>query len=180
MLFKKFLSNLTNSFEPVSKNISTFLFVLVLIGAIITCIACATSTLATNVFHLTITHGLLGGIGAGTFYMFGLIVCNFYFEENRGLASGVSLTGGGVGVIMLSYLVNTSVAYYGWKGYFIIWGSMCLLGFPLAYIIYMVPHESDNKENVSAETKAIIGDEKVRSHYSKVLSESIRCTCMLV
>ena len=140
------------------------------IATIITCISCLTSMLDTHAFHLIITHGILGGIGAGTFYMFGLIVCNFYFEKNRGLASGVSFTGGGVGVIILSYLVNASVAYYSWKGYFIIWGSICLLGFPLAYIVYMVPHESDIKENIGVETTPIIGDEKVRANNSKMLS----------
>ena len=81
---------------------------------------------------------------------------------------------------MLSYLINANVAYYSWKSYYIIWGATCLLGFPIAYIIYTVPPEGDNQETVSAEVKPILGDKKVRNHDPKMLSESIRCMCMLV
>ena len=132
---------------------------IIVIGAFITCISCAIVTLSTNVFHLVLTHGLLGGTGAGMFFMAGTTACSFHFDENHGLSSGAVFTGGGIGIMVVSFYSNIITATYGWKGYFLFCASICPLTCLLACIIYVVPNEDGGKENSSNEIRRLLKDD---------------------
>lgn len=69
-------------------------------------------------------------IGYGGFLSMGLafsyvpayLTLPFYFEEDRGLATGLAVSGSGVGQVALSMIVETCILRYGWRGASLITG----------------------------------------------------------
>ena len=79
-----------------------------------------------NLLTLTLTYGLLGGLGCGILYTPGLIACGFYFDDSRrALASGIATSGGGVGMIVIPLAVNYMVNYtnFDWTGSMVFYAS---------------------------------------------------------
>lgn len=66
----------------------------------------------------------LPAIGYGFFLSVGLAFCYVpayltlpnYFEEDRGLATGLAVSGSGVGQVLLAVIVKTYILQYGWRG----------------------------------------------------------------
>ena len=59
-------------------------------GSIIASAAFMLCTLSTNVNHMMLTYGVMGGIGFGLIYLPSVISVSYYFERRRALATGNS------------------------------------------------------------------------------------------
>ena len=57
-------------------------------GAIFSCLSLVLSTFSPNVGVLMLTYGVMGGFGAGCIYLPSVIICGYYFEKKRALATG--------------------------------------------------------------------------------------------
>ncbi|KAF9982477.1 hypothetical protein BGZ65_002824 [Modicella reniformis] len=62
---------------------------------------------ATEVWQLYLTQGFLYGAGASLTYFAGLSLPAQWFTRNRGLVTGISISGGGIGGLWMSPVVNT-------------------------------------------------------------------------
>lgn len=69
---------------------------------------------------------VLLGIGHGLSYCAALVMTGFYFDKKRNLANGIAHTGGGIGIFVLSPIVQTLIESYGWRGSLLIIAGIVL------------------------------------------------------
>jgi MCP family monocarboxylic acid transporter-like MFS transporter 14 len=106
------------------------------VGALISSAAFALSSFATDVIHLHLCYGILGGIGFCFIYMPSVIIVGYYFEKWRPLATGktiafhkrptycylqililgIALSGSGVGTFIMAPISKMLIETYGWRG----------------------------------------------------------------
>jgi len=55
------------------------------------------------------------GVGFGMMFLPALVMVNFYFDNKRALANGISVCGAGIGTFVMAPLVNFLVSEYSWK-----------------------------------------------------------------
>lgn len=56
----------------------------------------------------------------------GHLMINTYFNRRRGLANGIALSGAGVGVFLMSPLIQFCLVEYGWRGTMLVSGGIVL------------------------------------------------------
>jgi MFS family permease len=79
-------------------------------------------------WHVYLLTGVFIGIGMtmNGFAANGAIMPR-WFQQKRGLATGIMLAGGGVGTLILSPLIERLIAYVGWRETYLIFGLTILL-----------------------------------------------------
>jgi OFA family oxalate/formate antiporter-like MFS transporter len=84
-------------------------------GAIMTGLSWVLSASAGSLTALYITYGLLGGVGTGIIYVgiVGLMVA--WFPDKRGMAAGMVAAGYGMGAVLSTFPVTTSIAKLGYQ-----------------------------------------------------------------
>ncbi|KAK2182540.1 hypothetical protein NP493_350g02042 [Ridgeia piscesae] len=85
-------------------------------GALVIFFAFIVSSVAPNIGVLTITYGLIGGVGVSMVYIPSLLVVGFYFERRRALANGITACGSGVGMFVYAPLCHYLQQEYTWRG----------------------------------------------------------------
>ncbi|XP_041060585.1 monocarboxylate transporter 14-like [Carcharodon carcharias] len=96
------------------------------IGGIITTLGWALSAYATSVYYLFISFGVVTGIGNGLAYLPNIVMVGQYFQKRRALAQGISTTGTGFGAFLVTILLKTLSAEFGWRGTMLIHGAVNL------------------------------------------------------
>ncbi|KAK3095436.1 hypothetical protein FSP39_014668 [Pinctada imbricata] len=95
-----------------------------IIGAVLVFIGFSTSYFVTELDYMLITYGLIAGCGFG-FYATPVMVClGKYFDRRRGLASGLFMTGGGLGMFISGPLIQFLVEKYSLRGAMLIIGAL--------------------------------------------------------
>lgn len=56
------------------------------------------------------------GIGFGMIYVPAVITTGFYFEKWRALATGISVTGSGIGTIIMGPITKKLINHFSWRG----------------------------------------------------------------
>jgi MFS transporter, OFA family, oxalate/formate antiporter len=92
------------------------------IGAVFTAASWILAAFVTNTLGLYLTYGVLGGIGTGIIYVgvIGLMVR--WFPDRRGFACGVVAAGYGMGAILTTFPISSSLATAGHQSTLIIYG----------------------------------------------------------
>jgi oxalate/formate antiporter len=92
------------------------------IGTILTGLSWVLSANLTTVSNLYITYGVLGGLGTGIVYIgvVGLMVR--WFPNNRGFAVGMVAAGYGIGALLTTFPIATSLAESGLQGTLTVFG----------------------------------------------------------
>ena len=118
----------------------------IFIGILTSTVGFLMSDTCTSVQCLAIYYGVVAGFGLGMIYTPGSISCSFHFIEHRSLATGIAVTGSGVGVTLISKAMNMIMENgYGWKGcvkLFTILTPLC--GF-LAILNCVLPLENEKE-----------------------------------
>ncbi|MBW1998280.1 MAG: MFS transporter [Deltaproteobacteria bacterium] len=78
-------------------------------------------------WHLLLSYSLLLSVGTGPIYTLANSTTARWFRERRGLAVGISSSGGGLGVIVLSPLAAYLISTYDWRMAFLVLGIMAWL-----------------------------------------------------
>lgn len=118
------------------------------IGGIIVALGYILSSFATNIIILTLTYGVIGGIGVGVIYGVPIQYANLWFEKQRGLIVGIILVGFGISPLISAPLVLSLVEVYGLMKSFRIIGLVFLIIILLIGVIIPLKN-SDFKINVS-------------------------------
>ncbi|KAK3104753.1 hypothetical protein FSP39_009430 [Pinctada imbricata] len=71
-----------------------------------------------------ISFGVLSGLGAGLSFTSSVVVVGFNFERRRNLATGVSVSGVGIGIFILSPLMQLAKDTYGYNGLLLMCGAV--------------------------------------------------------
>ena len=110
------------------------------IGTILTGLSWVLSANLTTVSNLYITYGVLGGLGTGIVYIgvVGLMVR--WFPNNRGFAVGMVAAGYGIGALLTTFPISTSLAESGLQGTLTFFGYLIGVVGLLAAQGIRVPH----------------------------------------
>jgi MFS family permease len=84
-------------------------------GAVMTGLSWVLASSADTLRSVYLTYGVLGGIGTGIIYVgiVGLMVA--WFPDRRGMAAGVVAAGYGMGAVLSTFPVTTSIAKVGYQ-----------------------------------------------------------------
>lgn len=97
-----------------------------IIGGLLTASSMIFTTFAQSVNGLCLTIGMLGSVGLAMVYIPALLIVTFYFEKRRGLATGLAVTGSGLGSICFPPIMDYLLATYAWRGFLFIMGGLSL------------------------------------------------------
>jgi len=100
--------------------------------------ACGIASLALLRGHIAqfyATYLLLGIVGNGTAQLAYSRAVLTWFEQRRGLAIAVMLTGSATGSIFLPIIAQHVMTAHGWRASYVVLGGLALLGFPLTAIL---------------------------------------------
>ena len=86
---------------------------------------------ATEVWQLYLTQGILYGLGAGLIFFGSLSLPSQWFRRHRGLATGITISGGGIGGLWLSPLLSKLLESKGLR-----WTMLCCA---IAHIVLLTP-----------------------------------------
>ena len=95
-------------------------------GGMLTGLSLAGACLATSVSVLCVIVGVLSSVGLALVYISSLFVVTIYFDRRRGLATGLAVTGSGVGALVFPPLIEWLNELYAWRGCMLIAGGICL------------------------------------------------------
>lgn len=70
-----------------------------------------------------IGYGVLLSIGLAFCYVPAYLSLPFYFEDDRGLATGLAVSGSGVGQVVLAIMIKACMLQYEWRGASLITGK---------------------------------------------------------
>ncbi|XP_054764315.2 monocarboxylate transporter 9-like [Lytechinus pictus] len=88
----------------------------IFVGGVISSLAILASSFATDFTMLTIMYGLVGGIGFGLSHMPAVVMLSHYFDTKIGTATGLAMSGTGLGTIFMSVATQYLVDEFGWRG----------------------------------------------------------------
>ena len=97
-----------------------------IVGGVLTAVSILLSAFANSISLLCASIGLLMGIGLVMTYIPSLFIVTFYFEKKRGLATGLAMTGSGLGAILFPPFMEWLCGLYSWRGFMMITSALCL------------------------------------------------------
>jgi MFS family permease len=96
----------------------------------------AATAAARGPIDFVIRFGLPVGLGVGMIYVPSIATVQRWFLRRRGLASGLAVTGSGIGTIVLPMLTAYLVAKVGWREALLDLAMIvAVLGFPFAWLV---------------------------------------------
>ncbi len=78
----------------------------------------------TNLFSLNCIIGLMLSTGLAMCYIPAYLVISFHFNERRALATGIAVSGSGLGVFVLSPLLEYLIKEFGWMDTCFLFGAI--------------------------------------------------------
>lgn len=126
-----------------------------LIGSILIGTGWILSSFTTNIFLLTLTYGVLIGLGVGIIYGIPLFIIQQLYSSKSGLYTGIVLFGFGLSPIFSAPLARTLIQHFSLHQAFLILGiGFLLLLIPLTQV-FKVKSDQEfvlNKETISLKT----------------------------
>ncbi|CAH8854087.1 unnamed protein product [Trichobilharzia szidati] len=68
-----------------------------------------------NIHAFTIFYGIISGSGFGILMVCAIVAVNYYFDRYRGIASGIAMSGAGIGTLSIPVLYNWIMPIKGWR-----------------------------------------------------------------
>ncbi|MDZ4230522.1 MAG: MFS transporter [Dehalococcoidales bacterium] len=97
---------------------------------------------AHSAWLLFVTYSLLLAMGSSAAYVVTMSTTLKWFDKKRGLALGITSSGGGLGLVVMAPLATYLVDSLGWRGAFIVLGLMAwLIVIPLSQLLRNSPQE---------------------------------------
>jgi len=96
-------------------------------GMVLVGIGLMVAAAATSLFEVYLGYGLLIGIGTGFAYVPAIASVQRWFDAHRGLASGIAVSGVGIGTALVAPAVDALEAVGDWRVAFILCGVAAVL-----------------------------------------------------
>ena len=82
------------------------------------------SSMATSIVYMYVVTGMFGSVGMAMTYIPTLVIVTYYFDKRRGLATGLSVVGSGLGASTFPMCVEYLMQVYGWRGMLLLLGAV--------------------------------------------------------
>ena len=126
-----------------------------LIGSILTCAGLLISTTATHVVMMILFYSILGGTGLGFIYLPASVACNYYFEKQRGLATGLSKCGYSIGGIVCPLVANLVISNSGWTAMFYMFSFASFVNCGFSFLLDPTCSNANEYEKVEEDELSI-------------------------
>lgn len=111
-------------------------------GMVLTGLGLAAASVARSLFEVYAAYGLGVGLGVGCAYVPAIGAVQRWFVRRRGFASGLAVSGIGVGTLVMPPLASLLIAELGWRGAYLALGAFAaLVGGGLALLIENDPRD---------------------------------------
>jgi MFS family permease len=105
-------------------------------GMILTGLGLAAASAAQSLLQVYLAYGLGVGLGLGCAYVPAIGAVQRWFVRRRGFASGLAVSGIGVGTLLMPPLASLLIGMLGWRGAYLALGALAVaLGGGLALLI---------------------------------------------
>ena len=105
-------------------------------GMILTGLGLAAASAAQSLTQVYVAYGLGVGLGVGCAYVPAIGAVQRWFVRRRGFASGLAVSGIGVGTLVMPPLASLLIGMLGWRGAYLTLGALAMvLGGGLALLI---------------------------------------------
>ncbi|KAI8370236.1 major facilitator superfamily domain-containing protein [Blakeslea trispora] len=101
--------------------------VAVVTGTLLICLGLEMASLATQIWHLYLTQGVVFGVGAAFVYVAIMGVAPQWFARRRGLALGIIASGSGIGGLVIPFVMTSVNQHLGPAWSYRILGFICLV-----------------------------------------------------
>ncbi|XP_033728814.1 monocarboxylate transporter 9-like [Pecten maximus] len=85
-------------------------------GGLISSTGLFLSTFSPNLDVMILLYGFVGGFGMALLYPTSLVIVGIYFEKRRALATGIAVSGSGIGALVFAPISEILLETYGWRG----------------------------------------------------------------
>ncbi len=133
------------------------------IGGFITGISFIMSAFAKSLLFLCFTLGILASIGLSMTYIPSIVIVTVYFEKHRGLATGLAVTGSGLGAFAFPPLVNWLLTTYNWRGALLVLGGISFNIIIAGLLFRPPPMTTDHLET----QESSLTEQKNTKHFKK-------------
>jgi MFS family permease len=111
-------------------------------GMILTGLGLAAASAARSLFEVYAAYGLGVGLGVGCAYVPAIGAVQRWFVRRRGFASGIAVSGIGVGTLAMPPLASALIETLGWRGAYLTLGAFAaIVGGGLALLIENDPRD---------------------------------------
>ncbi|XP_045178282.2 monocarboxylate transporter 12-like isoform X2 [Mercenaria mercenaria] len=97
-------------------------------GSIISTVGFVIGSFSSNILHLCLSYGFLGGTGFGLMYLSANVCMMHHFKERQAIANGLAMCGSGAGAFAFNHLTNFLLESFGWRGTLLLTGGIVLNG----------------------------------------------------
>jgi len=105
-------------------------------GMVLLAAGLALASVAHNLFEVYAAYGLGVGLGVGCAYVPAIGAVQRWFVRRRGFASGLAVSGIGVGTLVMPPLASILIDEVGWRGAYLALGALALvLGAGMAFLV---------------------------------------------
>lgn len=118
-----------------------------IVGGVLTCVALVLAAFSTSFWFFCLSIGLLSSIGFAMTYIPSIVAVTCHFEKRRGLATGLAVTGSGLGSFAFPPLMGFLMELYAWRGMLLVMGGICL-ELLVAGSLYRPASDSEYAENL--------------------------------
>ncbi|XP_047510705.1 monocarboxylate transporter 2-like [Pieris napi] len=125
-------------------------------GSVICASGIFLSSFSTNIVHLSLSYGVVFGVGLGFIQNASFVAINSYFKLKKSIAVGIAMTGTGIGQAIMPHVVQYSLDKFGFSGACWLLSALCLHG--VCGTLLMQPVEWHMKK---IEEEVLIEEEKI-------------------
>lgn len=104
------------------------------------------ASFSTQIWHLYLTQGLLFGLGSGLAFIMALTIVPQWFQKHRGLATGVGVSGSGIGGLVLNPITQFLIDHLGFRWSLRIIGIITFTSLITASVFLKTPNSTQNKD----------------------------------
>jgi MFS family permease len=157
---------------------------LAIAGMLLTGIGLAAAGMARNMVQVYAGYGLGVGLGIGCSYVPAIGAVQRWFRRRRGFASGIAVSGIGVGTLVVPPLASVLIGWVGWRdAYLILGGLAAVTGSGMALLIENDPRDRglgpDGEALGAAERHARPGGASVRQAVRSGGFISLYAACLI-
>jgi OFA family oxalate/formate antiporter-like MFS transporter len=115
---------------------------LAMLGMVLVGAGLALASVARTIFEVYAAYGLGVGLGIGCAYVPAIGAVQRWFVKRRGFASGLAVSGIGVGTLVMPPLASWLIDTLGWRGaYLMLGGFVAMIGVSMSWFIANDPRD---------------------------------------
>ena len=108
-------------------------------GSVIAGLACCAAAYTNSIYVMIVLFGLVAGIGTGFMFMAAVAAVSRWFDTRRALATGMAVSGAGVGIFVFAPFLRLLIEHYGGEGAMLIEGGLAFQGCVFALLLRPLP-----------------------------------------